>query len=257
MSTRSTVIAYHAVGECAPEDDPHSLFITLEAFERQMDFLAQHRRVVTLAEAVAGPRDGGAPAVAITFDDGYRSVLECAVPVLEDHNFPATIFVPTKWLGDHNRWDPPSRCPLSIMDVDELRTAAARGFSIETHGHEHRHLEGASEEIAAADIAASLAVLGKIQESAVRFLAYPFSHGSPDAQRAAQAAGLNAAFSIDRPGTGRFDFPRVQITPYDGTSMFRLKTSGRYLGLRFSPAGRLATVVTRPLRRGRRLAATA
>ena len=35
----------------------------------------------------------GEAAVALTFDDGYRDVLENALPVLREHGFPSTVFV--------------------------------------------------------------------------------------------------------------------------------------------------------------------
>jgi peptidoglycan/xylan/chitin deacetylase (PgdA/CDA1 family) len=80
--TRVAVLAYHAVGDCRPEDDPHGLWVPRRAFEEQLAFLGAHRQVVALADVVAGLVPRGRPAVAITFDDGYRSVLEEAVPRL-------------------------------------------------------------------------------------------------------------------------------------------------------------------------------
>jgi len=252
MSTRVTVIAYHAIGDCSRKDDMGSMFVSLDRFQSQMAFLEKHRTVVTLDDAIDGVVRQGPPAVAITFDDAYRSVHQHALPVLEAHGFAATVFVPTKFIGDRNRWDPPSRCPLEIMTADELRDAEARGLAVELHSHQHPHLERASEADAAQEINASADVLRHLTGRAPRFLAYPFSHGSPDAQRAAESAGLHAAFSIDRPGTSRFDFPRVPITPFDGPATFRVKTSGNYLALRFSPIGRFATLLTRPLRHAHR-----
>ncbi len=71
--------------------------VPLAAFERQMTWLARHRTVLPLDEALdrldAGtlPRD----AAAITFDDGYRNNLTRAFPVLERHHLPATLFLVT------------------------------------------------------------------------------------------------------------------------------------------------------------------
>ena len=99
MSNRGTVIVYHGLGDCPPAQDPYHLLMPIAKFARHMDYLARHRRVVPLADLVAGRIGKGRAAVAITFDDGYTSVLDEAVPVLRRHGFPATCFVPTKWIG--------------------------------------------------------------------------------------------------------------------------------------------------------------
>lgn len=129
MSPPATVLAYHAIGECSRADDENSLFVTVEAFTAQMSYLAEHRRVVPLAEAIELRSSSSERRrsrrrerlVAITFDDGYRSVLERAVPVLEAHGFPATMFVPTRYIGDENRWNPPCPCGLDIMSAGQQR----------------------------------------------------------------------------------------------------------------------------------------
>ena len=55
--------------------------------------------IVSMDEAVARIRDGGghegAPFVALTFDDGYRDTADVALPILEKHGAPFTVFVTT------------------------------------------------------------------------------------------------------------------------------------------------------------------
>ena len=72
MSPRVTIVAHHGVEACLPVDDTYNLFIRPETFAGQMDWLARRRQVVALDAAVAGDTRPGRPAVAITFDDGYR-----------------------------------------------------------------------------------------------------------------------------------------------------------------------------------------
>ncbi|MDQ3758040.1 MAG: polysaccharide deacetylase family protein [Actinomycetota bacterium] len=226
--TSVTVLAYHAVGRCAPADDPHNLWVSPEAFRRHLAYLARSRRVVSLADAVDGRVEPGRPAVVVTFDDGYRSVLENAVPLLECHGFPATVFVPTKYIGDGNRWDPPTGCPLDIMTEGELRQAARRGLAVESHGHSHLDFSGATFEVARDDLAPSLGRLAAVTGRRPRFLAYPFRAGSEEAQRAAAAVGFDAAFTIDLPHAGRFAWARVSVSPHDSVRLLAVKTSGRW-----------------------------
>ena len=60
--------------------------------------------------------------MAVTFDDGYRSVLDEAVPVLQRYGFPAVCFVPTRWIGEANGWDTfkPTDRALPILSAEGL-----------------------------------------------------------------------------------------------------------------------------------------
>jgi peptidoglycan/xylan/chitin deacetylase (PgdA/CDA1 family) len=80
---RLTVLAYHGVR------DP-------DCFQRQLDHLAGTMRPVSLdqvIEATAGRAELPRRAVLITFDDGERSVLETAAPLLRQRELPAVAFV--------------------------------------------------------------------------------------------------------------------------------------------------------------------
>src|SRR5688572_3601936 len=91
VAGRGVVLYYHAVG---PRDRA--------AFSRQMDEILKRAQPFE-----ADSREAMADAarnVAITFDDGYRSVLENAIPELEKRNMPFTIFVPTGCLGERPSW---------------------------------------------------------------------------------------------------------------------------------------------------------
>ena len=227
---KAAVLAYHAIGHCPT--DAHNLFINEETFAQQMGFLARHRRVVSLADVVHHPEKR---AVAITFDDAYRSVYTAALPVLERFGFPATVFLPTAYVGEANSWDVPTGCPLDIMDESELRDAATRGLDVQSHGHNHIDMTSSSPVDVAEDLQRSVDVLTELTGRRPRYLAYPFHTGSGAAQEAVRAVGFEAAFSIDRLHDGRFAFERVQVTPRDTSLLFRLKTTGRYLALRHAP----------------------
>lgn len=231
--SRCTVLAYHAVGTC--DDDPNNLFVTPEAFARQLSHLARHCHVVSLSDALRGEVPAGRRGVAITFDDGYRNVLRAAGPLLRAHGFPATVFVPTGWIGDRNRWDQPSTCALDIMDADELAECEASDIRIESHGHQHIDMAACTEDEVRTDLLRSKALLEEATGRSPVHLAYPYGRRSPVAAAVAAEVGFEAAFTIDRPGTGTYDYERVQVTPLDSDALFRIKTSGRYLKLRFNP----------------------
>ncbi len=74
------------------------LEITPEFLDQLLTRLkAQGYALVSMDEAVARIRAGGEgePFVALTFDDGYRDTADVALPVLEKHAAPFTVFVTT------------------------------------------------------------------------------------------------------------------------------------------------------------------
>ena len=75
MGGNATVITYHGVGDCPPSGDPFRMFMPIAKFDAHLAYLARRRTVVPLDSIVDGRLPAGRKAVAITFDDGYRSVL--------------------------------------------------------------------------------------------------------------------------------------------------------------------------------------
>ena len=254
--SRATVLAYHAVGSCPLAQDRHNLFVSVEAFERQMSFLARKRRVVPLGDVVEGRLPSGPPAVAITFDDGYRNVLHAAGPILARLGLPSTVFVPTDWRGRVNGWIEPSACDFEIMADDELRRAEGMGIAVESHGHAHIDMSAATRDEVERDIRTSLDRLEDAIGRRPRFLAYPYGRIASWTPDVAASCGIDAAFTIDERHAGMHAYERVQVTPLDGTVTFALKTSGYYLRVRRSRAvtttyGAVKPVVRRVLGRGR------
>ncbi|HEY5171343.1 MAG TPA: polysaccharide deacetylase family protein [Acidimicrobiia bacterium] len=254
MSTEAAVIVYHGVGDCPPAQDPYRLFMPIEKFARQMEFLARHRRVVPLEDVVSGRVGKGRRAVAVTFDDGYCSVLDEAVPVLQRYGFPAVCFVPTRWIGDANGWDTfkPTDRALPILSADGLVELEAAGVKVESHGHAHIPLGEVDEQDAITDVAASRRILTEVLGREPRFLAYPYGSQSPDARRAVEGCRFDCAFSIGQRDVGRFGRERVTIRPADNMALYAFKTSGRYLAVRESQWGDRAFSLIRPLVHARR-----
>lgn len=97
---RMAILIYHRV---LPEPDPLLPDLPdVTRFAWQMRLLADYFQPLPLAEAAARLQAGDLPprSVCVTFDDGYRDNLECAVPVLEELGVPATVFVAPGFLGD-------------------------------------------------------------------------------------------------------------------------------------------------------------
>ncbi len=106
---RAAILMYHSVppAEVAPYVDL-AWRMSSERFERQVRFLARHRRVIALGELVRRLREGiplDPGSVVLTFDDGYRDNLAIAAPILRRYGLPATLFLATAYVSrGENQW---------------------------------------------------------------------------------------------------------------------------------------------------------
>lgn len=97
------ILCYHRILPAAEKEAYFcpDLVVTPEAFRAQCGTLADHYRVLPLAEALdalrSGPQDK--PLVALTFDDGYVDNLMYAAPILSDFGQRATFFVVSDLMG--------------------------------------------------------------------------------------------------------------------------------------------------------------
>lgn len=130
---RRVILLYHAVGS-----GPVSL--PAQNFMRQMDWLAEHATVESM-ESLVTRSDVLGLRVALTFDDGYRSVYSVAAPVLEQHGFPATVYLSTGMIGESTHRASNSSLGhypheefLVWQEVTEL---CRRGWTIGSHGVDH------------------------------------------------------------------------------------------------------------------------
>jgi len=111
--------------------------------------------------------------VLITFDDGYSSVYERALPILNEKKFPFTVFVNA---------NPIEQKLKGWMNWDELKVLQERGGEIANHSYEHNHLIRRLENETLSDwkerIKSDLSKNQKLLEQNLdiknRVLAYPF-----------------------------------------------------------------------------------
>lgn len=82
------------------------MYVTVNTFERQVNYLKEHFTIVSLEDVMKCERNGktGArPLCCLTFDDGWQDFYEHVFPILKAHQIPATVFIPTDYIGG-SRW---------------------------------------------------------------------------------------------------------------------------------------------------------
>jgi peptidoglycan/xylan/chitin deacetylase (PgdA/CDA1 family) len=233
-----SILCYHAVdpGWSSP------LAVAPADFMRHCEWLRRNRHVVALDELVARGGANGTrrqSTVALTFDDGFASVYDHALPPLTKHRLPATVFVVAATVspaGYPVDWVEPSTQRPSTLSAEQILDMHARGTGIGSHGYAHHDLTQLTEEECRRDLKSSKELLEDLLHSPVTLLAYPYGRHAEHVRRAAQWAGFTCAFSIPegREFTGQFAVPRVGVFRGNGVAALMIKTSRGYLRVRTS-----------------------
>jgi peptidoglycan/xylan/chitin deacetylase (PgdA/CDA1 family) len=230
------ILCYHNV--VAADDrsaGDASLHLSVDRFAAQMRWLAEHYEVVSLRalsdhirhhEPVRGM-------AAITFDDGYAGVFEHAVPVLEAHRLPATVFVvaDASTEGAGFWWDHPAVAATAtpsqrhrwlnelagdagaiLADIGgrpattlapsrraapwALIREAGPGIDIGVHSATHRALPMLSDAELEREIVDSRRAIHAATGIWPNVIAYPYGLSSARVRDAVRSAGYRAAFGL-------------------------------------------------------------
>lgn len=246
----SLVLCYHAVSSHWPS----ILATTPERLREQLEFLVrQGYNGARFSDVVAG--DVPARTVAITFDDGYRSVLDHGFPVLREFGFPATVFVPTSlvgvstpmsWAGIEKWKGGPYEEQLRPMNWDELRGLRDAGWEIASHTRFHPKLPELADADLHAELAESRGVCTQELGTTCRSLAYPYGAVDERVARVAGEAGYWAAAALSPGPPDPLRWPRVGVYSIDEAARFRFKVSRPIRTLRNSKAAVLRRFSWRP-----------
>jgi peptidoglycan/xylan/chitin deacetylase (PgdA/CDA1 family) len=225
------VLCYHAVSDRWPAP----LSITAQQFRSQLGLLVSRGFAgATFTEAIIHPPVGRT--VVVTFDDGYRSVLELAKPVLDELGLPGTVFVPTaypdrsepmawpgirEWLGTEFEHE------LTSLTWSELGALARDGWEIGSHTRTHPHLSELDDGELGRELAGSRADCARALDIHCRSLAYPYGDHDERVVAAARRAGYEAAATLpSRLHRGApLRWPRIGVYHADDMRRFKFKVS--------------------------------
>jgi peptidoglycan/xylan/chitin deacetylase (PgdA/CDA1 family) len=218
MAASVIVLGFHQfTGPGVPSKNIYSM--RQDVFDTEMKYLKDnHYNVVPLADVVAfAKRQISLPpdTVAITIDDGYKSAINFAAPVLKKYNFPWTFFIYPAFVTRHE-----SRGAASWPDLVELQK---EGVDIECHSMTHpqltKHGSKTPEEYDAwltNETVNSKAILEKELGKTIKFFAYPYGAYNKVVEAKTIAAGYEAIFTVANnpihPGTNVYAMGRYIIT---------------------------------------------
>ncbi len=202
MSFRA-VITFHDIGDGAgPLSYPPRLFAAfLAALERS------GLPVVALETLLGSTAVRG---VALTFDDGMRSVFAAALPVLREHGTPAHLFLATGNVADGAARAQAG--PFDMLDWDAIVQLHRAGVTIESHTHGHRDCRTLSDAEIDDECATADALIERRVGRRPRYFAYPFGHHNRRVRErigSRYAAAFTTALAPLAPGEERSCLPRL------------------------------------------------
>jgi len=211
------IVIYHSIERTI--SDNTNIFSVLETdFYNQIRWLKESSglEIVDLQNAVSEKT------VSITFDDGYFSNYQYALPILEELQVPATFFITTENIEMSH---PDYLTPKAIKEIAERHQ-----FTIGSHSHSHPRLSDCSDERICYELSRSKIFLERLIEQEVSLLSYP--HGSWDERvlRIAKSLGYKKCYTsrigMQKSGTNDHAIPRCCIIRSDKLNGFESRICG-------------------------------
>lgn len=227
------VLGYHAVSDSWSA----AMSVEVARLDRQLELVVSSGyRAARFTDVVA---DGGRGRMAsVTFDDGLRSVVASAWPVLARHGVVGTVFLPTQFIGREapvdwpviDQWiGGPHEGELTPMTWDDARALVDAGWEVGSHTCTHPDLSALDEAALRSELVDSRRECEDQLGVPCRALAYPYGRADRRVMAAARRAGYVAAAGLPARihRRHRFCWPRVGVWHNDPEASFEVKLSPR------------------------------
>ena len=217
-ATSATILVYHRFGPLVGD----SMTVTTAVFASQLKYLHDNGyTIVPLRDVVnfaAGHGELPPRAVAITADDGHRTVFSDMKPLVERYRIPVTLFIYPSAISN-------ASYAMTWAQLAELKATGL--FSVESHSYWHPNFRIEKRRLSAEDygkfvdsqLLKSRQVLERRLGGQVKMLSWPFGIYDDELIAAATKSGYAAAFTIERRKVSRGDnvraLPRFIVTNGD------------------------------------------
>ena len=135
--------------------------------------------------------------ISLTFDDGYESFYDNALPILNELELPSTVFIPAGFIDKTDNWDySGSLTPSRHLSKKQIAELPRLNVEVGSHGLSHRSLSGLSERLLKLEVGKSKEILENITDGKVRYISYPFGRFDRAVEETALASGYDRGFSL-------------------------------------------------------------
>ena len=171
------ILMYHSLSD-NPENGVPAYYKTTTdplVFRQQMRFLASEgyktMDLSALVSRLQEDRPFAEKSVVITFDDGFKDFYLHGFPILKEHGFTATVFLPTAFIGDDRR----SFKNIECLTWSEVREMKKEGIAFGSHTVNHPYLKDLSRAEIERELAGSRAQLEQQLGGPVSVFSYPYA----------------------------------------------------------------------------------
>ena len=125
------VLMYHSVDKYSFKNSFNEFY-----FEKQISYLRKKKYTTIYANEINLKLQNQ---ILITFDDGYKDIITCVLPILKKYNFKAICFVVTNQIGKNNKWDQTLKNYKykELMNKDDINEWLKNGMLIGSHSQNH------------------------------------------------------------------------------------------------------------------------
>jgi peptidoglycan/xylan/chitin deacetylase (PgdA/CDA1 family) len=222
---RSTgrILCYHSIGQAAAGVND----VKPEQFCRHIELaLRLGFRLVPPGQIA---RTGGTPMdLAITFDDGWTSVLSEAAPILRDYGIPSLLFVVSSWSDHQSPW-----AKKFILPWRELERVMVMGVQIGSHSVTHPDFGSIERAQMIDELCTSRDAIHRRLGFAPTAFAIPYGQSMnwPSlAGQLAREAGYEVVYAQAESTRPKDTIPRTFVTRYDNGRIFSALLRGAYDG---------------------------
>lgn len=175
-------------------------------------------RTLSLSDCLQPDFQSPQKAVVLTFDDGYRALMQHVLPVLLRLGFVATVFPVVKFVGQQNRWDYNLFWRrMWHLDWNELRELLAAGWEVGSHSLRHAYLPALAPDELREDLLRSREILEQNLQIPIRHLSFPFGRGNERVLDCALRAGYESVATLGQ----EFGFPNDIFNGVEGAEQER------------------------------------
>jgi peptidoglycan/xylan/chitin deacetylase (PgdA/CDA1 family) len=171
--------------------------------------------------------------VVLTFDDGYRDFLTQAFPILKTYRFPATVFLPTSYIGSSLRLRGKEH-----LSWNEVRELFGEGITFGSHTVTHLQLQGSKRLENAYELVRSKQEIEDNIGGSVQCFSYPYAFPEENKEfktrlrdileACGYTCGVTTIIGRAKEGDDVFFAKRIPANSLDDIPLYKAKLEGGY-----------------------------